>query len=312
MRFPAFLAVFILAATAAGQQPATTPPENPFKGFGKTGLDQRKPAPAQGLPPKTTPAAPVSPTQKPFAPVTGSHTGEGIVLNNAWQSHLAQAAGGQAMKIADLRALLKDFGTAQADIAAHPEVTVYEGQRMDGNPGDNCRIPYLMPLPQAEAALLKSRGITTATRAVAPGLPDGLFIHTYDVRAGIYNRLCIVTDGAKPDPQVVSILLKAEGVNYYPPIPFRKILRNWHTFDYINTENRGQGSVQIDTRVNDLLKEKHHIVVNTTGGQYPDLLPPPGIILKPAKNSPKETTTWYVPAPLIRLMLYCLDNQSPQ
>lgn len=215
------------------------------------------------------------------------------------------------MKLADLRALLVGFGTAEADVAAHPEATVYEGQRMDGAPGDNCRVSYLMPLRQAETQLFHSRGITTASRAVAPGLPDGLFLHTYDVRAGIYNRLCIVTDGARPEPQVVSMVLTAEGVNYYPEQPFRKIERDWHTFDYVNTENRGQATVKIDTRLKDARTAGHYVVVNTTGrnAPMPDELPAP-VIIRPARFSPKVTTTWYVPEPLIKLMLYCLDKQS--
>lgn len=308
----AFLVLVCLAASASGQQPSATPSKSPFQGFGNTSLDRRKPGGLPtGLPPKPS-SLPDSQSQKPFAPVTGSHTGEGIVLSNGWQGRLAQAAGGQAMKIADLRTLLTPFGKAEPDTAPHPDVIIYEGPRMDGAPGETSRITYLMPLREAEAALFKSRGITTSSRAVAPGLPDGLFLHIYDVKAGIYNRLCIVTDGAKPDPQVVSILLKAEGVNYYPPSPFRKVIRDWHTFDYINTENRGQSGIQIDTRVNDLREAKRAIIVITTGGSMPDLLSPPGVVVKPARSSPKETTTWYVPEPLIRMILYCLDNQSGQ
>lgn len=160
---------------------------------------------------------------------------------------------------------------------------------MDGAPGDTCRIPYLMPLPQAEKLLFKSRGMTSAARAVAPGLPDGLVIHTYDVKAGIYHRLCIVTDGATPDPQVVCMVLKAEGVNYYPPKPYRKVEREWHTFDYVNAENRGQSDIHIDTRVWDARKDRHCIVINTTGrnGPMPDELPEPGILHKPAKHTPQ-------------------------
>ena len=101
------------------------------------------------------------------------------------------------MKLADLRALLQNLDPPEADVDPHPEVTVYEGQRMDGAPGDNCLITYLMPLPKAESLLFHSRGISTGYRAVAPGLPDGLFLNVYDVRAGIYSRLTILTDEAR-------------------------------------------------------------------------------------------------------------------
>jgi hypothetical protein len=304
------LLVACLAATAFAQQPAATPKKDPFAGFGNTGLDRRKPGEPTSSPFSKPMATPAPTTRTTFAPETGSQTGTGIVLSKGWQGHMAQAAGGQTMKLDDLRALLTRFGKAEADIAAHSDVTVYEGPRMDGEPG-SARITYLMPLSQAEALLFKSRGITTSSRAVAPGLPDGLLLRTYDVRAGIYNRLCIVADGAKPEPQVVSMVLKAEGKNWHPPVPFRKIERDWHTFDFVNTENRGSEGIKIDLRVNDARSSHGHIVVNTTGRNIPlpEVLPPPGILYKPAKASPKETTTWLVPGPLIRLMLYCLENQ---
>jgi len=252
MRFPCALLLHLLwlcsAGVALGQQPAATPKKDSFSDFGRTSLDKRPAGQATPSPFDKSPSA-----QPAFAPETGSQTGSGIVLAGNWQGHTAESSGGQTMKLADLRALLTNFGKPEADIEAHPDVTVYEGQRMDGKPGDNCRVTYLMPLMQDEAQLFHSRGMTTASRAVAPGLPDGLFLHTYDIHAGIYNRLIIVTDSAKPEPQVVTLILKGEGVNYYPGAPFRKVERDWHTFDYVNTENRGQSGVKIDTRVHGIL-----------------------------------------------------------
>jgi hypothetical protein len=213
------------------------------------------------------------------------------------------------MKIDDLRALISAYGAAEADLAEHPDVTVYDGPVVGGGNGERCRLTYLMPLDRAEALLMKERGLATESRAVAPGLPDGLFLHTYDVKAGIYNRLCIVTDSRKPVQQVVSLLFKGEAVNWYPPSPpFVKLHRDWHTSDYVNTENRGQSNLRIDTRVNDLRAKGGYIVVNTTGGDLPDQIPLSGIVFKPARFSPKEVATWYVPEPLVKLILYCVSN----
>lgn len=211
------------------------------------------------------------------------------------------------MKLKDLQALLANYATAEPDLAPHPEIVIYEGQRMDAAPGNNCRITYLMPLRQAEAELMKSRGIATVSKAVAPGFPDGLMLHTYDIRAGIYNRLCLVTDIGKPDQKVVCMVLKAETANWYPPTPFVKQERDWHTFDYVNAENRGQSGIVIDTRVN---RQSGYLIVNTTGGFNPyKELTPPGVVIKPARFSPKETTTWYVPDPMVKLILFCLSRQ---
>lgn len=213
------------------------------------------------------------------------------------------------MKIADLRAVLSGFGSAAADTGTHPDVTVYQGPPMEPALGANCLITYFMPLSQAGKLLFKSRGIVTSGRAVAPGFPDGLFLHAYDIKFNIYNRLTIVTDSAKSEQQVVSMLFKAEGENWYPPTPSRKIERDWHTHDYVNTENRGSGNIVIDTRVEDARQRGRYIVVNTTGGFVPDIeLRPPGLLVKPARSSPKETTTWFVPEPLINLILYCVSK----
>jgi len=210
------------------------------------------------------------------------------------------------MKMKDLQDLVAGYGKADRDIDIHPDVTVYEGPPPDPALGQNCRITYLMPLVQAEKLLFKSRGIVTGGRAVAPGFPDGLSLQIYDVRAGIYNRLIIMTDVAQ---QVVSMEFKAEGLNYYPATPFTKIVRDWHTHDYMNTENKGQPGLQIDTRVNDQRTRGRYIVVNMTGGSQAAIQLPAIIILKPAHFSPKQATTWYVPEPMINLILYTLSKQ---
>ncbi len=41
----------------------------------------------------------------------------------------------------------------------------------------------------------------------------------------------------------------------------------------------------------------------------PKQIAEPGITFEPAGNSPKQTPTWYVPAPVIRLILYSLSKQ---
>jgi len=300
--------LLLLFSLTAGlfAQDATPVPKQPFAGFGNTGLDQRPGAK------KTTNPTPVPSTQSPpKVPLTTAGEAGGIALANGATGHLTEASGGQTMKMQDLKALLSGYGKAEADLGPHPDVTVYEGPTMDSGLSQNCRITYLMPLSQAESLLFKNKGISTEARAVAPGFPDGLFIHTYDAKAGIYNRLVILTDGAKPQHRVVSLLLKGAGVNWYPPSPpWKKIEGKWHTHDYMNTENKGQPGLVIDTRVNDLRQKGHYIVVNMTGGTRPPVCG--SEIVKPAKASPKEDSTWYVPEPLIKLILYSLLQQLGQ
>jgi hypothetical protein len=306
-RFAAVLIAVSLNAWSLAQTPlppGATPKKDPFAGFG-TSLDQRPGKPASGssslLPPRP------SPSNAPSAPPAsdpGSLTG--IVLSKEWSGHLTEGAGGQTMKMNDLQALLSGYGQADRDIDPHPDVTVYEGAPFDPSLGQTCRITYLMPLVQAEKLLFRSRGIVTGGRVVAPGFPDGLFVQIYEIRAGIYNHLFILTDVAQ---HVISLELKAEGVNYYPPAPFTKLDRNWHTHDYLNTQNKGQPGLQIDTRVNDLRSRGRYIIVNMTGGSLPGPQIQQPVVIKPARSSPKETSTWYVPEPMVSLILYTLGKQ---
>ena len=292
-----------LPPASLAQQPTPAPLKPPFTGFGNTALDQRPSKLKPGLS-LVTPAASPVPVNAPGM--------AGIVLARNWDGKIGEGAGGQSMKIDDLRALLTDYGKPEADLAAHPEVTIYEGPRLDGSL-EPCRIPWLTPLAKAEAWLLGRHGPSTTTPAVAPGFPAGLTLHTYDIHSLIYNRACLVTDGARPQPQVVAVLLKGEGVNWYPSSPpWVKIPREWHTFDYVNAQNRAQRIQAIDTRIHDRRTDDHFIVVNTTGGIASTEIAEPGIVIRPAQASPKETTTWYLPEPLIRLILFTLGRQTPE
>ncbi len=299
----------VFTGAAEAQQATPAPKKSPFAGFGGTALDRRPGAPSMPSPftkPIPTPSPRAAVTPQPGAPPQSS----GIVLSSRPAGILDQASGGQTAKINDLQVLLTPYGVAELDTGPHGNSFAYDGPPMDPSKGAHCRIPYLMPLDQAEAILLRGRGLVSETRAVAPGFPDGLFINAYDVRVSIYNRLYILTDGAQPVKQVVSVLLKAEGVHWYPPSPpFRKIERDWHTFDYMNARNRGNPRNVIDTRVNDLRQAGKFIIVNTTGGYRGPYIPPPGELVKSPPDSPKEASVWYVPEPMINLILYSISQQ---
>jgi|GEM_PF-2665145 len=281
--------VFLAGALAFSLHSPNALAKDPFANFGNTGLD-RKPG-----------ASTPSPFQRnaPAAPVVAPGGTAGIALSKEWAGNVAQSAGGQSMKIDDIRKLLAGYGTAEADLASHPEVTIYEGPSAAGG---SCRIAYLMPLANAERLLGLRLG--TGGRAVVPGFPDGLFLKTYDVKLGIYNRLTLLLDSAN---QVVALQLKAENVNWYPPSPpFSKQPGDWHVVDYLNVVNKGQPRLAIDTSVNDLRSKGGYLVINTTGGPRPA----DGIVLKPAANSPKQNATLYLPVPLVKLILFCVERQA--
>lgn len=228
----------------------------------------------------------------------------GIVLSRDWAGAVTMGAGGQAAKMDDLRFLLSDYGTPEADVAPHPNVVVYDGPPMDPSLGDNCRITYLMPLDQAEKLLMKDKGMASHAKAVAAGFPDGLQVHTYDIKFGHYNRLTIVTDSARPMPQVVSMQFKNERENWHP-LFFKKIVRDWHTYDYINARNRAQPKINITQRVNDQRAKQHNIVINMAFGESPK----DGKDWLQIAYRPSETSTWYLPEPMIKLILFSLSKQ---
>ncbi len=244
-----------------------------------------------------------APQQTQAAPPAAAATG-GIVLSRDWAGGVTMGSGGQTAKLDDLRFLLTNYGTADADVAPHPDVTVYDGPPMDPSLGESCHIPYLMPLDQAEKALLKGTGMASHGKAVAPGLPDGLLVHSYDVKFGHYNRLTILTDNAKPQPQVVGLQLKNERENWHP-LHWKEIVRDWHTYDYINARNRGQPKIQINTRVDDKRAKGHYVVVNISFGGSPST----GSSWVQIAYRPSETTTWYIPEPMIKLILFTLSKQ---
>ena len=209
----------------------------------------------------------------------------GIVLKQATQ--LSQAHGGKSAMMEDLEFILSKYGQPENDVAAHPDVTIYQGPSPGGGVAGDCRITYLMPRDKAESLLFRNRGIVSRKTAVAPGFPPGLVIHTYDIRFRIYNRLYLVVDQAD---QVVTLEFKSENT-FAPgnPPTWKLMERDFSTFDYINTENRGRRGIKIWTHV-----------MRPPGASY--------IVVNMAATQFNETTTWYVPDPLIRQILYHLGQ----
>ncbi len=283
------LVLAAICSTSMAQQPATpAPKKDPFANF-SSALDKR---------PGGTPSAPAS---APAVATAGS--GAGISLAPHWDALTAQSRGGQSGKIDDLVFLLSAYGTPGADTAAHPEATVYEGPQMDGT--GTCKIAYLTPLEEAKKALFnRAPGPVSGSKAVAPGFPDGLFLYQFDIKCGVYNRLTIVTDSAKPQPQVVSLQFKNERQSWHPT-HFKEVARDWHTYDYVNARNRGQPGIVIHTRVNDLRKPSHYIVANMAFG-----IPPQTGGWVQVNSRPNETSTWFLPEPLIGLILFSATNQQ--
>ena len=276
------IAILILTAClslAAVAQDATPPPKkNPFEGFG-TSLDKRPGGQSSTNPfgqgggtmlDKRGPAPAPAPSTTP-SKASGTNSGAGgIVLSSNWSAPLPESSGGHSSEIQDLKALLGPYGTPSDSLAAAPGVIIYPGIR------------YLMP--QAEAArLLGAAGITTKSKIACGGFPDGLSYTAYDGRwEGVFNRLYIVTDLAN---QVVSLEFVAESSRIPHTPPWQRITATRHVLDYVNATVKGQrGSPETW-----MYNTGYGLVIDTVSHQ---------------------TVRWYVPKPLIDLILFCAEKSG--
>lgn len=274
MRFRFILVLCLPAVAAFGQEATPKPKPETFKGWG-TSLDKHPKKPGATLTPTVKPifTPPAPPTPATAAP---SH---GIVLSKTWSAPLPLSSGGHSLDLRDLTWLLKDYGQAADDTGPHPEAKIAQG------------VTYLMPQMQAERALgLDSHGMKAGAKVACAGFPDGLSYTSYDIKKGIFNRLYLVTDLAD---QVVCLQYVASNEIDRPPSPpWRVINEDWHVYDYVNNRTKGQPRIRIDTRVLDRRKDGGFILVNTTAPEV------------------KQTAQWYVPQPLINLILYCTAKRS--
>jgi hypothetical protein len=271
MRPPVLLCLCLVAVTASAAEATPKPKPESFKGWGSS-LDKHPNKPGATLKPV------VKPNLAPLTPVPAAPP-HGIALSKTWSAPLPLSSGGHSLDLRDLGWLLKDYGQAGDDLGPHPEVKIEGG------------VTYLMPQRQAEKLLgLDSHGMKTSAKVACAGFPDGLSYTSYDVKKDIYDRLYLVTDLAD---QVVCLQYVASNEVQRPSVPpWRFIDKDWHVYDYVNNRTKGQPRIRIDTRVLDRRSEGGFIVVNTTG------------------EAVKQSARWYVPQPLINLILYCTAKRS--
>jgi len=269
----ALLIPFICLAQVSMAQDATPPPKkDPFAGFG-TSLDKR-PGGSSSTNPFGQPGGNLLNQRGPAASTatgaSGSTPGE-ISLPANWSAPLPESSGGHSLEIQDLKALLGPYGTPDKSLATPPGVVIYPGIR------------YLTP--QAEAArLLGAAGITTSHKIACGGFPDGLSYTSYDGKwEGMFNRLYLVTD---PAHQVVCLEFVAETPRkiVHPP-PWVRVTVTRHVLDYVNAMVKGQ-------------RGSPETWLYNTGS---------GLVIDTVSH---QTARWYVPKPLIDLILFCAENSG--
>ena len=206
----------------------------------------------------------------------------GIVLDKV--SLLSQGTGGNSLKMAALQSVIKDYGVAENDIALHPDVLVYKGPApYDGGPA--IEIPYLMKSDKAAALLMKRPGISSPTKAQAPGFPPGMRMREYDIRFGVFNRLFIITDQID---QVVAVQIKSENGDSqdFPQVDWKPAVMSVNsTSDFIVSKTDGARRVT----VGDYRKSHKFIAIDLES---------------------RGETILYMPEPLIRLSLFHMSKDQ--
>jgi hypothetical protein len=276
------LLLFCIASIARSQTSTPPPKKNPFEGWGSS-LDQKPGGPSTHSPlaspslGKSTPLPPLAPGAKPPA-------GGGLALGPKLDSALDYGVGGHSREIEDVVALLSKYGQANDDEGPHPEVQVYPG------------IPYLAPLELAERVLIQgSTGIKSYTNVGCGGFPPGLVAVGYDgTWFGRFNHLYIVKDRAN---QVVSLEFTGGTERDRDPFAGTKlnsIPGDWRVYDFVNDRVRGTSKADIRNYIDDYRKTNHFIIVDTF-----------------SRSPASQVTSWYMPQPMINLMLY-FASQRPK
>ncbi len=260
--------------------------------------------------PSTVPALP-TPTVKP--PLTASLPPatplpkpvelKKISLASTWNS---PGQGGELTR-KDLASLFGDQGTSSDSTEGDPSVLLF---------GD---VPFLSPLSLAKKRLHLEGVSDSVSKVTTPGLPASSFsAHGFTgIFAGGFNRLNIVTDLAD---QVVSMQL----VDDNPRQRSSDITdtNGYHTYNFVNGRSKGTNELVVKHQV---VKDGalRGVVVVDSVLLDPNELEPGAKPAKPKSSSsssgsssrtPKtakvnERARWYVPGPLVNLILRCVGNR---
>ena len=202
-----------------------------------------------------------------------------IALPRNWSSTFQASSGGGSKTMADLSRLLSPFGEPDSTLECASPQTVYAG------------IPYLTPVDTA-IKQLKLTSLKSKSKISCAGLPDGLFYYAFDGKfEGHYNKLYLVTD---QKDQVVSVELVEESPKGGQSSGNHD--RKNHTYDFVNTRCKLLVTMVIAYEV-DAAKEteSNAHVVNLT-------------LYDPTMGKTLKAARWYVPQPLVNLILYCVSQ----
>ena len=141
---------------------------------------------------------------------------------------------------------------------------------------------------------------------------DSFWFYTFHgVFEGGFDRLCLITDGAD---QVIGVQL-VEGLSHARSLDFTD-LAGYHTYNFISYRVKGTGNLVIKHEVSDIsagvcLVESTLIDPNEPVGQKKTSSPRRSATNQTRTRTGKvlERSRWFVPTPVINLILRCVENR---
>jgi len=257
-------------------------------------------APPSSHPPVAVPQKPASALPQP-APVKSSSK---LVLANDWNTKMQ---GGTAT-MDDLGRLFGGVAKAGVNLDGDDSIKIYQD------------VAYLTPIRTAMAAL-KLGNPPSKVLIACPGFPrDSFFYYAVDGRFDDgYTRMYLVVDRAD---QLVSVefVNEAPGKYHTPHKDF-----GWHTYDFVNSRVKGSPTLAIDHQIDLLpLTTTVHMYDSfapaiTPKNQAWKMLRVDSTLLQPIRGSKnlvggakdaKEDVRWFVPRPIVELVLSCVQTPA--
>lgn len=256
------------------------------------------PAPAATAPMTTAPARPAaSPAAASSTPPTESRM-KNIELPTGWSS---PRRGGDGVR-KDLAKLFGGSGTADETTLVNAALEIYPG------------VDFLTPV-EAVKKTLNLTGLQSSKAQVStPGFPQDAFdAHVFSgVFPGGYNRLLLLTDTSD---QVVSIML----VDSSPKsrVQNEPDTTGYHTYNFVTGGARATDNLTIRHTIAPRAQTPGVVVVDTLliDPTDPEDQPPgrttksrTSIYSRQKTGKVLERTRWYVPAPIVNLILRCVGG----
>lgn len=263
-------------------------------------VPQQTPVAVVGVRPSLTPTN----QQPPNAPQGQQRSTEGIALDSYWDSPLQ--GGRNAMQ--ELATLISPFAKPARNTAPSPGLKIFEG------------VTYLMPYEEARKILNLNQRMVPKSMIESAGFPrSSLYVYAFDgTFEGHFNKLYLMTDKAD---QVVSVHLVAGS-------PKRDLVdaparpTDWHTYNFVNARAKAVPSLWIGHK--QFYQERGQWSEYRPTGSYQQVVQSAGLLridsvlidpnsrrdddYRDANWRALEAVRWYVPQPLMELILHCIRN----